>query len=135
MDNSCINCLDQDELRKMMNEVAEHAAKTAAKEVALELKLEIAQMKAELKQEFSHELDNKLGVFMGMTPNEHAVEHDRMRRVMSFYNQLTDGFKKKAIAVVIAVVFALGAGYNIPDIKAIVYKKPDTVKERVDERE
>lgn len=130
MTDTCINCLNKEELRAMMNEVAEHAAKTAAKEVALELKLEIAELKAELKREFADELDSKLGTFMGMTPHEHAIEHDRMRQVVSFYSQLSDGFKKKLIAALIAVTFAVGVGYNAADIKAIVNQKPDPVKER-----
>lgn len=112
----------------MMEEVAEKAATRAAEVVAKDLKLEMIEANHQLKEDLVAEIERQLQKHMGMTPLEHAQQHDRIKRFMDLVASVSAGFWKKVGMGLIVLALSVGAGKTI-DIKALINPKPEPAKE------
>lgn len=133
MSDQCSNeCANSRELRKMIDQVAEKAAKDAAENVSRQLHMDMLEMEHRLEKQLLKEFDSKLKEYFGMTPQEHAIEHDRMKKMYGAWEGISSAFWKKiTLGILLA---ALGtAGFNIANSKTLkpaILNKPAIQEER-----
>lgn len=116
MDDCCAN---SGELRNMMEEVAEKAAKRAADLTSANLKLQMYEMQQRINEEF----EAKLREYFGMSAQDHAIEHSKMRRVVESIDSIKgDFFKKIAVFLLTFGLLGIGAatsGFDVLHSKAV----------------
>lgn len=120
------------ELRDMIEKVAEKAAKDAAENVSNKLHLEMMEMERRMEKNLLNQFDSKLKEYFGMTPQEHAIEHDRMKKLYTAWEGISNALWKK-IAMAI-IVIALGAtGVNIANSEPAIINKVGSQEQRGDD--
>lgn len=104
-------CATTGELRRVVEEVAEKAAQSAVDKVHLQLQLELAAMERRISNDVSEVIDNRVQKALGMSPQEHIIQHDRLRRTNDFLGGLQLAFWKKALLVILFAGLAFFGGY------------------------
>lgn len=133
MTADCSNCSNSGELRAMIEDVADKAAKNAAASVAKDLKIEMLQMETRIEEKIVGRVELKLQEHFGMTPQEHAIEHDRMRKIYNTWAGLSTAFWKKVIVGVAVIGLGAAAGTFV-EIKALPQSKPSPEKHQIERR-
>lgn len=104
-------CANTGEMRTMMEDVAEKAAQRAATSVANQVRLELNQLESRLQRELSAQIKQSIDEFLGMTPHEHAISHDKMRRVTETFDQVKSAVWQRVVAVgTVLALIAFGSG-------------------------
>jgi anti-sigma factor RsiW len=125
-------CANFGELRKVVEDVAKKAANSAAEKVHLQMKVELIQMEKRLTDDMSRVIDARLDNSLGMTPQEHLIQHDQIRRTNDFFGDFRSAFWKKAMMTLAfgAIVFLGGylVDYKISKKKN---KEPFVLREQL----
>lgn len=109
------------ELRAVVEEVAEKAANSAVEKMRLRIQLDLLEMEKRLSQDVTDTIDDRIQKALGMTPQEHIIQHDQIRRTSDFFGGLNMAFWKRALLALIFGGLAFLGGYAT-DFKAS--KKP-----------
>lgn len=130
MTDSCSkDCANSRELREMIEEVADQAATRAAESVAKDMQIRMLELEQRLERNFSAELDKKLVEHFGMTPQEHAIEHDRMKKLYDMWNGFANALGKKVFIAIVTIALTISAT-QLVDFKAVVTQKPEPVVQK-----
>ena len=104
---------------KVMKELAEAAAKSAATEIASTVRQEMRDESQKLRDELVITIKEEIKSYHGdMTPTEHAIQHNRMDRLLNwtdklsqnFWGQLLTGVVKWVVIIFLIGYFALNSG-------------------------
>lgn len=105
-------CATTGELRTVVEEVAEKAASSAVEKVHLQLRLELAEMERRISSDVSDVIDDRISKALGMTPQEHIIQHDQIRRTNSFFSGLQTDFWKKLLMFILLGGLGFLGGYS-----------------------
>jgi hypothetical protein len=129
MTDTCVNCANSGELRNMIEKVAEKAARSAAENVKKDMQLDMLQLERRLEENIANKFELKLQEYFGMTSHEHAIEHDRVKKLYSMWSGISNDLWRKIIAGII--ILALGiSGAKLSASKALINQKPEPVSEK-----
>jgi hypothetical protein len=106
-------CASTGELRRVVEEVAEKAANSAAEKMRLQVQLDLMDMERRLSADLAHTVEEKINRALGMTPQEHIIQHDQMRRTNDFFGGVQTDFWKKIILVLAFGAIAFIGGYAV----------------------
>lgn len=120
--NDC--CATTGELRKVVEEVAEKAAQSAVEKMHLQLRLDLSAMEQRISNDVSDVIDDRIQKALGMTPQDHVIQHDRLRRTGEFFGDLRMSFWKKGLMLLIFAGIAFLGGYSA-DLKSLKFSKTD----------
>ena len=100
---------------KMVKDFAESVAKTAASEIAQELREEMYSQHRQLREEILEGVRKEIQAYHGdMTPTEHAVQHNRMSRILKWMDRTTDNVWGQVISSAIKfIIFMFLVGYFV----------------------
>lgn len=105
-------CASSGELRKVVEEVAEKAAERAVESVYYRIKADIAEMEKRMTRDITDRVDSRIQDALGMTPQEHIIQHDRMRRTGDFLGGVRDAFWKRVLTAILVGGLAIFGGYS-----------------------
>jgi hypothetical protein len=106
----------------LMKMLAESMARTAAQEVMIEMREEIAGQFENMKSEMRADLNQKFSNYFGkLDTDEHIIHHNRLQRIITWYDSFEDGVRTKlATAALVMVVAALlgvmALGWFVPKL-------------------
>lgn len=111
-------CVSSGELRQVVEDVAEKAANRAVDTMYYRLKADFADMEKRMSADFSEAIDAKIHDALGMTIQDHIIQHDRMRRMSNFFTDLNGAFWKKYLAIILIAGLAFFTG-TTADLKTL----------------
>ncbi len=117
-------CATTGELRKVVEEVAEKAAQSAVEKMHLQLRLDLSAMEQRISNDVSDVIDDRIHKALGMSPQDHVIQHDRLRRTGEFFGDLRSSFWKRAVLIVIFAGLAFFGGYAA-DFKNLKFSTSD----------
>lgn len=101
----------------MMEEVAEKAAKQAAQSVSRDIQLEMLRMEQRVRSEIAKDTKALFVEFLGMNPNEHAIEHRDMHDLNKHWKEFQSVIIKKVTSIVVTGALLVALATNgLPDI-------------------
>lgn len=108
------------ELRRVVEEVAERAANSAAEKTRLRIQLDLMEMEKRLSHDLSNVVEDRIQKALGMTPQDHIIQHDQLRRANDFFGGVkTDLWKKILLAIFFGgMVFFAGYATDLKITKA-----------------
>jgi len=104
-------CASTGELRRVVEEVAEKAANAAAEKMRLQVQLDLMDMERRLSADLAHTVEDRINNALGMTPQEHIIQHDHLRRANDFFGGVQMDFWKKILLVLTFGAMAFIGGY------------------------
>lgn len=117
-------CATTGELRKVVEEVAEKAAQSAVEKMHLQLRLDLSAMERRMANDLSDVIDDRIQKALGMSPQDHVIQHDRLRRTGEFMSNLRSAFWKRALLIMGFAGLALLGGYAT-DFKPLTLSTAD----------
>lgn len=122
-----ICCATTGELRKVVEDVAEKAAERAVDTMYYKLKADFAEMEKRISNDISDRVDARIQDFLGMTAQEHIIQHDRIKQTNDLFGGIRSAFWKRVITSVLLVGMALAGGYSASLASGLGKAHADTV--------
>lgn len=114
-----------DQLVLLLSKASEEAAQKTADLMSAKLKLEMRDMESRLSSEVSETVDAKLNKFLGMSPTEHAIEHDHCRTFLDSVEIVKSTWIKRMTNAAIALIAVLAISVSSSKLPAITIHKPE----------
>lgn len=114
-------CATSGELRQVVEDVAQKAAERAVEAVYWRLKADLIESEKRLTRELTDRVDSRLRDALGMSPQDHIIQHDRMQEAGRLIESVKEAFWKRIVTALIIAALAFLGGYST-DAKSILHK-------------